>query len=145
MMVPIILAGPTGATGRGIDGIDAEDGAMGPPGATGPAGAVGPMLGLLDQPIDSEAWPAGAPSPGVVSAVTTPAVPASTVAAVNTTGRTVNVYVKAGTLTDIAIGGVSTGIAAAAPASTCHTLEVSAGQTIAITYTVAPSWVWIGT
>lgn len=76
-------------------------------------------------------------------AVTTPAVPATTVAVTNTTGHNVTVYLKGGTLTVITLAGVVTGIAAAAAANTCHVLPLSRGQTIAITYTVAPTWVWV--
>lgn len=86
-------------------------------------------------------WP---PVPAVVSAVTTPAVPATTVAVANGTGVAVTVFLKGGTITVVKIGGVTTGIAAAAPANTCHILPLSPGQTIAITYSVAPTWTWIG-
>lgn len=79
-----------------------------------------------------------------ISAVTTPAVPATTVAVKNNTGTDVTVYVKGGTLTVITVGGVATGIAAAAAANTAHSIPVSMNQTIAITFTVAPTWVWVG-
>lgn len=79
-----------------------------------------------------------------ISAVTTPAVPATTVAIKNNTGRDVTVYVKGGTLTVITVGGVVTGIAAAAAANTAHSIPLAMNQTIAITFTVAPTWVWVG-
>lgn len=76
-----------------------------------------------------------------VGIITPPAVPATTVAtAVQNTDMTV--YIKGGTLTVINISGVATGISAAAPAGAVHTVRVLAGQTIAITYSVAPTWVW---
>ena len=78
------------------------------------------------------------------SAVTTPVVPGSATAVTNTTGVPVTVYVKGGTLTVIAVGGVTTGIAAAAAASTAFPIPLAPGQTIAITYSVAPTWVWVG-
>lgn len=80
----------------------------------------------------------------LVSVVTTPAVPSSTVAVNNNRGVPVVVYIKGGTLTVITIGGVATGIAAAAAANTCHVIPLAINQSIAITYTVAPTWVWIG-
>lgn len=87
----------------------------------------------------------GPQSRAPVSSVTQPAVPASTVAATNTTGVACVVYVVGGTLTVISVGGVATGITAAAAAGAAHTILVAPGQTIAITYTVAPTWTWIGT
>lgn len=76
--------------------------------------------------------------------VATPAVPATTVAIKNNTGADVTVYVKGGTLTVITVGGVATGITVPAAANMAHTIPLAMNQTIAITYTVAPTWVWIG-
>jgi len=76
--------------------------------------------------------------------VVTPAVPASTTAIVNTTGVDVTVYIVGGTLTAITVGGTATGITAAAPANTAHVIPLTRNQTIALTYTGAPTWVWIG-
>lgn len=76
--------------------------------------------------------------------VTQPAVPASTVAATNNSGVDCTIYVKGGTLTVISVGGSATGITAAAAAGTAHNIRVPAGQTIAITYSVAPTWTWFG-
>lgn len=72
--------------------------------------------------------------------ITPPAVPASTV---NTTPLPTDAvfYVKGGTLTDIKVNGVSTGISAAAPAGSAHAIRVSAQLPISVTYTVAPTWV----
>lgn len=75
--------------------------------------------------------------------ITAPAVPASGVATA-TKSTDMTVYVKGGTLTDIKVGGVSTGIAAAAPANCVHTVRVPAQMTISITYSVAPTWTWFG-
>lgn len=76
--------------------------------------------------------------------ITTPAVPASTVAATNTTGYRATVYVKAGTLTVVTINGVS--INQTATAGTAFPIPhlLDPGGTIAITYSVAPTWVWVG-
>jgi hypothetical protein len=74
--------------------------------------------------------------PGAGSAsIAAPAVPASTVAQPNTTGRNVLVTVFGGTVTVIAVGGVTVGLVAG-------TFLVPAGSSITITYAVAPTWAW---
>ena len=78
-----------------------------------------------------------------VGSITPPAVPASGVATA-ATGADMTVYIKGGTLTVVAVGGVATGITAAAPAGAVHTVRVPAGQGVAVTYTVAPTWTWFG-
>lgn len=77
-------------------------------------------------------------------AVAQPTMPASTVAVTNTNGVDCTVHIAGGTLTAINIGGSSTGITAAAAAGSVHTVRVPANQTIAITYSVSPSWQWFG-
>lgn len=72
-----------------------------------------------------------------------PAVPATTVAATNTSGFPAHVYLRAGTITAISINGVATGITAAPSATGTHLCRLSPGGTIAITFSVAPTWVWI--
>jgi len=67
--------------------------------------------------------------------ITAPTMPASTVAQTNKTNRTALVTVSGGTVTVIAVGGSSTG-------RTSGTVAVASGQTITITYSVAPTWVW---
>jgi hypothetical protein len=70
--------------------------------------------------------------------VTTPAVPATTVAATNSNAFPVEVVIAANgaTISAVTINGVSAGTAAG-------TYVVPAGQTIAISYTVAtPTWTW---
>lgn len=67
--------------------------------------------------------------------ITAPGMPASTVAYTNTTTYDCTVIITGGTVTVIAVGGVTTGL-------TSGTVRVPVGQTIAITYTVAPSWMW---
>lgn len=69
-------------------------------------------------------------------AVTAPAVPASTVALINPTNCNATAYVVGGTVTAISVGGTATGLTAGA-------VRVAAGQTITLTYSVAPTWVWI--
>lgn len=77
-------------------------------------------------------------------AVAQPAVPASTVNATNNSGVDCMVHIAGGTLTVVTVGGTATGITAAAAAGSVHTVRVPAGQTINITYTVAPTWKWYG-
>lgn len=76
-----------------------------------------------------------------VGIITPPSVPASTVA---TTQKPFDcmVYIKGGTLTDVKVSGTTTGISAAASAGAVHSIFVPAQATIAITYSVAPTWVW---
>lgn len=75
----------------------------------------------------------------VGGAVTTPAVPSSGVAVTNTTGVDVVVFVNGGTVSAISIGGTATGITA-----TNRDFRLAAGQTITLTYSVAPTWKWFG-
>lgn len=64
-----------------------------------------------------------------------PAVPASTVGVENTNAFPVTVVISGGTLTAVTINGVNAG-------SGDGTYLVTSGSEIAITYTVAPTWVW---
>jgi hypothetical protein len=158
---------------QGNDGEDGDHGVtiIGPQGISGPQGQV--IILEADQPEDPLVAkgekgdrgtagtnfvvmltddnvaedivpPVPSPNNSPVSAVTTPAVPGTGVAIKNNTGVDVTVYIKGGTLTVITVGGVATGIAAAAAANTAHSIPVAMNQTIAITYTVAPTWVWVG-
>ena len=65
----------------------------------------------------------------------TPAVPASTVPVTNTSPLTATVVISGGTITNVSVNGVTAGAGAG-------TYTVPAGQTISITYTVAPTWTW---
>lgn len=67
----------------------------------------------------------------------TPAVPASTVAVANNAGVDCEVYITGGTVTAVTVGGVATGLTGGA-------FRVPVNQTIAITYSVAPTWTWFG-
>lgn len=71
--------------------------------------------------------------------VATPTVPASGAPQANTTGVDCAVYLAGGTLTGVAVGGGSTGIAA-----TNTNYQVPAGSTITLIYTGPPTWKWIG-
>jgi hypothetical protein len=76
------------------------------------------------------------PQPQAVPTVATPAVPASTVTATNNNSFPVAVAISGGTVTVVAVNGTtqftSTGVTAVVPA----------GGTIALTYSVAPTWTW---
>lgn len=65
-----------------------------------------------------------------------PAVPASTVSATNNTGYTASVHIVGGTVTNVVISGVSTNRAGGE-------YRIEPGQTISITYSVAPTWTWL--
>jgi len=69
--------------------------------------------------------------------VSTPAMPASTVAVSNDNSVPVTVYIRSGTVTNITVQGVALGM-------TSGSFRVNPGDTIAITYSVAPTWFWYG-
>jgi hypothetical protein len=73
-----------------------------------------------------------------VGPLTAPGVPASTTPLTNTTGVDATVYLNGGTVSAVAVGGTSTGQGTNTP------YRVPAGQTITLTYTVAPTWAWFG-
>ena len=66
-----------------------------------------------------------------------PAVPATTVALVNPYNVDCDVNITGGTVTVISIGGQATG-------QTSGKVFVPAGQSITLTYSVAPTWTWFG-
>lgn len=66
---------------------------------------------------------------------TTPAVPASTTPVTNASSLPAQVVISGGTLTNVSINGATAGVGDG-------TYTVPAGQTIAITYSVAPTWTW---
>lgn len=78
-------------------------------------------------------------SGGATGAVGPPAVPTSGTALVNPYGIDATVYLAGGTISAVAVGGIATGITA-----TPATVRVPAGQSITLTYTVAPTWTWFG-
>jgi hypothetical protein len=75
-----------------------------------------------------------APFP-VQPALTAPAVPLTTVAQANASAFPVAVTVTGGTVTVISVNGVASGL-------TSGIVVVPAGGTVAITYSVAPTWTW---
>jgi hypothetical protein len=74
----------------------------------------------------------------VGSNVTAPAVPASGVPVFNNNNQAVIVTVTGGTVTAIAVNGVTTG-------ATTGPITVPAFGWITLTYSVAPTWAWAGT
>lgn len=68
--------------------------------------------------------------------VVTPAMPGSGVVLTNNTGYAVTAYITGGTVTIISVSGVFTNI-------TSGPVRLEPGNTIAITYSVAPTWVWV--
>ena len=73
---------------------------------------------------------------------TPPSIPATTVAITNPFPFDCEVHIIAGTITVITVGGSTTGLSSNASGVT---VQVKAGQTIAMTYSVAPtSWTWFG-
>ena len=68
-------------------------------------------------------------------AVTTPAVPLTTVTAPNTSIGPVSVTITGGTLTAVKVNTVQVG-------TTAGTYTVPVGGTISITYSAAPTWAW---
>jgi len=67
--------------------------------------------------------------------ISTPGFPASTTPVTNTNNVTVFVTITGGTLTSVVVNGTQVG-------TTAGTYQVPAGGTIAITYSVAPTWSW---
>lgn len=76
-------------------------------------------------------WPQGA-----LAGTSTPSVPASTVSATNSNAWGVAVTITGGTLTSVVVNGTQVG-------TTAGTYPVPAGQTISVTYSVAPTWAWV--
>lgn len=66
---------------------------------------------------------------------TTPAVPLTTVPVTNTSPVPATVVVTGGTVTNVAVNGVTAGAGDG-------TYTVPSGQTIAVTYSAAPTWAW---
>lgn len=91
-------------------------------------------LVLTAPPTNTGANPPGA---NTTAGFTQPSVPATGVAFTNTFGVDCTVYVTGGTVTGIAIGGLTTG-------ATSGAFRVQARETITLTYSVAPTWQWFG-
>lgn len=66
-----------------------------------------------------------------------PTMPSSGTSLTNPFPFDATIYVSGGTVTEIAVGGTSTGLTSGA-------VFIPAGETITLTYSSAPTWVWIG-
>jgi hypothetical protein len=78
-------------------------------------------------------------------AVTTPAIPASTVYIPNTTGGDVLVTVAGGTDVAIGVNGATIGVfLSPGGVATYHTVMVPSDGTVGVSYVVAPTWIWTG-
>lgn len=77
--------------------------------------------------------------PSTTLVPTSPSMPASGVAYTNNTAFTCRVSIMGGTFTAVAVNGISTGVS-----NNNWTGEIQPGETIALTYSAAPSWWWIG-
>jgi hypothetical protein len=75
--------------------------------------------------------------------VATPGMPASTTVVVNNTGTPVTIYIAGGTLTAVKVNTTSIGVTAAAPVGSVITVTLAINQNISITYTIAPTWIWL--
>lgn len=69
--------------------------------------------------------------------IATPSVPASTITTSNTYQVPVTIYIRGGTVTNINIQGQLLGM-------TSGTFRLNPGDTIAVTYSVTPTWFWYG-
>lgn len=72
-----------------------------------------------------------------VGPLAAPSVPASGTVFTHSFAVDCTIYISGGTVTDIAVQGTSTGLTSGA-------FRVGVGQTIKLTYSVAPQWVWVG-
>lgn len=70
------------------------------------------------------------------TAITTPALPATGITALNITGKRVLVTFWAGTVTSVSVDGFGIGIAGSGSVVVQH------GQTVALSYTGSPAWLW---
>lgn len=132
---PAVIANPCGQTaqvtiiGGTVSSINVPSGGTQLATATNYTAAVpaGSSIGITYS---------GAPT-GIYWSVLTPAVPASTVAAANMTGRDLTVILGGGTVTHVTVNG--TDRATSSPA----VVALPAGESITLTYSAAPVWAWM--
>jgi len=91
---------------------------------------------LNAEPVETVDWTQPATIVAPRGHVTSPTVPASAATATNKSNRDAIVTVTGGTVTVIAVQAVTSG-------RTSGSLIVPAGNTIAVTYSVAPTWTWV--
>lgn len=71
-----------------------------------------------------------------------PAVPASGVAQANNSGVPMWIRIFGGTVTDVAVDGVTIAGMVTAGLANGDWIRLRAGSTVAITYSAAPTWQW---
>jgi hypothetical protein len=94
------------------------------------------LADLNAEPVEAVDWTQPATITAPRGHVTSPTVPATTVAATNKSNRDAIVTVTGGTVTVIAVQAVTSG-------RTSGSLIVPSGNTITLTYSVAPTWTWV--
>lgn len=97
--------------------------------------AAAPASALASVPVGTILFPANPLGSALPVPPLTPAVPATTVPVTNNSSQAASVTISAGTITNVSVNGATVGAGAG-------TYVVPAGGTIAITYSVAPTWVW---
>jgi hypothetical protein len=113
------------------------------------AGAPSPLPGNVTQILENPGY-AGNPalmSPGAIASALVP-VPATTVAFQNPTGLNCQVSVVGGTVTAIAVAPLVNGAAGTfttIATATGATVSVPPGGFVKLTYSSAPTWVWVAT
>lgn len=75
--------------------------------------------------------------------VTTPAVAASTAVNTNITGFRVQAFIKNGTVTVVVKNGVTITTFVPLASGTTYQVNLDPGDTITLTYSVVPTWVWV--
>lgn len=116
------LAFGSGVTGAHVSTCDFSDSVTTP--------VAGNFAGATNRIVDCKGFSAA-------SIIGTPALPASGVALTNTSGVPVRVFINGGTVSLISISGVASGFTSGAM------LLLQPGETLSVTYSVAPSWNWI--
>lgn len=114
----------------------ASSGPLTLPPAAGGFGTLGPESGFVWRLGRVTVASSGSDNAGA-AITTTPAFPASTVPVQNTNPFPVRVVITGGTATVTQVNGVTVGAGDG-------TFIVPSGASIAVTYTVAPTWVWTG-
>jgi hypothetical protein len=108
---------------------------------TNKAGGQSPWTGALVTTVGVHSKASGNPGYNPAGVLASPAIPASTVTLRNPFGVDCMVNVVGGTVSAIGIGPVTPGTPTGA---TSGWIPVAAGQGITLTYSVVPTWLWIG-
>ncbi len=81
-----------------------------------------------------------------IAQITTPAIPATTVAVTNTNTVDCMVYITSGgaAVTVVKVNGTTTGLQILAASTSAVSVYLAVGSTISMTYaSTAPTWVWV--